>query len=778
MKKVLLLMLAMVMVISLLAGCAPKEPAEAPVETPVETPVEVNDTPLVVGYAAFSQKFSPFFGTTAYDMDAVAMTQLSLLTTDRVGGIVYNAIEGEKVGFEGTDHEYKGIADIKVDYDEAADVTTYNIKLKEGVKFSDGQEMDADDIIFNYYVYSDPTYTGSTTFYSFPIIGMTNYRENNSKAEELAVTPEELAAAMENPTDEMKAFMTEFVAGVLTDELDWVKSIYGDPNYKTYTDEHPVAKDLYAFFYAKDPNYDSAAVADEAQVLKDILAQYGDDWKTLGANYGGSEGYFAADIEGEVGRLVLKEKLAASDGTEVPNIEGIKKLGQYEVEVKSKGFDASAVYTICGIQVAPMHYYGSEDMYDYDNNKFGFTRGDLSAIEAKTTTPMGAGPYKFVDYKDKIVYYEANENYYKGAPKTKYVQLKETTDAEMIAGLGTGVIDLANPSGSKAKFDELKSYNTNKEAVGDKIVAVSVDNLGYGYIGINSKTVNVKGEQASEASKNLRKGFATVFAVHRDVAIDSYYGDAASVINYPISNTSWAAPQKSDPGYSVAYSKDVDGNDIYTESMVAEDKYAAALEAAKGFFIAAGYTFDEATGKFTAAPEGASLEYEIIVPADGIGDHPAFAILADTKTSLEKIGITLTINDPADTNVLWDTLDANTHEMWTAAWGSTIDPDMYQVYHSSNGKGLGGTDSNSYNIADPELDKFIIDARKSPDQEFRKAVYKQALDVILDWGVEIPTYQRQNLVILSPERINMDTVTPDITTYWGWMNDLELLEMK
>lgn len=776
MKKVLVLMLAMVMVISMLAGCAPKAPVETPVETPAETPA--NDTPLVVGYAAFSQKFSPFFATTAYDMDAVTMTQVSLLTTDRVGGIVYNAIEGETVGFEGTDHEYTGIADIKVDYDEAADVTTYNIKLKEGVLFSDGQEMDADDIIFNYYVYSDPTYTGSTSFYSFPIIGMVNYRENNSKAEELAVTPEELAAAMENPTDDMKAFMADFVSGVLTDELDWVKSLYGDPNYKTYTDQYPVAKDLLAFFYGIDPNYDSTTVADEAQVLSDLIAQYGDDWKTLGANYGGSEGYFAADIEGEVGNMVLRDKLAASDGTEVPNIEGIKKLGKYEVEVKSKGFDASAVYTICGIQIAPMHYYGSEAMYDYDNNKFGFTREDLSIIESKTSQPMGAGPYKFIEYKDKVVYYEASENYYKGAPKTKYVQLKETTDGEMIAGVGTGVIDLANPSGSKSKFDELKSYNSNGEAVGNKIAAVSVDNLGYGYIGINSKTVNVKGEPASEASKNLRKGFATVFAVHRDVAIDSYYGDAASVINYPISSTSWAAPQKSDPGYSVAYSKDVDGKDIYTESMVAEDKYAAALNAAVGFFKAAGYTFNDATGKFTAAPEGASLEYEIIVPADGVGDHPAFAILADTKTSLEKIGITLTINDPADTNVLWDTLDANTHEMWTAAWGSTIDPDMYQVYHSSNGKGLGGTESNSYNIADSELDRLIIEARKSPDQEFRKAVYKQALDIILDWGVEIPTYQRQNLVIFSPERINMDTVTPDITTYWGWMNDLELLEMK
>jgi peptide/nickel transport system substrate-binding protein len=512
--------------------------------------------------------------------------------------------------------------------------------------------------------------------------------------------------------------------------------------------------------------------------VADVIAQYGPDWKTLGANYGGSESYFAADIEGEVSGMVLKDKLAASDGTEVPNIEGIKKLSQTEVEVKSKGFDASAVYSICGIQVAPLHYYGDVAMYDYDNNKFGFTRGDLSGVDAKTTMPMGAGPYKFIEYKDKVVYYEANENYYKGAPKTKYLQLKETLDAEMIAGVGTGVIDVANPSGTKAKFEELKSYNSNKEVNGDKIVANSVDNLGYGYIGINSKTVNVKGEPDSEASKNLRKGFATVFAVYRDVAIDSYYGDAAAVINYPISNTSWAAPQKSDPGYEVAYAKTIEDQPIYTEGMVAEDKYAKALSAAKDFFKAAGYVYDEASGKFTAAPEGAKLDYEVIVPGDGTGEHPAFAILTDTKAALETIGITLTINDPADANLLWDTLDANTHEMWTAAWGSTIDPDMYQVYYSKNGKGLGGTDSNSYNIADPELDELIIAARKSPDQEFRKATYKQCLDLILDWGVEIPTYQRQNLVIFSPERVNMETVTPDITTYWGWMNDLELLQMK
>ena len=60
----------------------------------------------------------------------------------------------------------------------------------------------------------------------------------------------------------------------------------------------------------------------------------------------------------------------------------------------------------------------------------------------------------------------------------------------------------------------------------------------------------------------------------------------------------------------------------------------------------------------------------------------------------------------------------------------------------------------------------------------RKTVYKACLDIIIDWAVEVPSYQRQNIVAFSPERINMDTVTPDITTYWGWMSEIELIEMN
>ena len=178
------------------------------------------------------------------------------------------------------------------------------------------------------------------------------------------------------------------------------------------------------------------------------------------------------------------------------------------------------------------------------------------------------------------------------------------------------------------------------------------------------------------------------------------------------------------------------------------------------------------------APEGGKTEFEVIIPADGQGDHPSYMVLTMARDALEKIGITLIINDPADSNVLWDALDSGQQELWCAAWGSTIDPDMYQVYHGDNIVGKNGTDSNHYHINDEELNELIMEARTSDDQSFRKATYKQCLDIICDWAVEIPAYQRQNCIIFSTERINIDTLTPDITTFWGWMNDLEQVEMK
>jgi ABC-type transport system substrate-binding protein len=217
MKRFTILVLSLLVTMSMvLAACAPKdtpvveEPTEEPmveepeVEEPeVEEPTEeateeveepeeemypeqpfgenlpmepTIDTPLVVTYTEFSQKFSPFFSESGYDADVAAMTQIGLLTTDRVGGIINNAIEGETREYNGTPYEYKGAADTSVVYDEETDTTKYTAKLRVGMKFSDGEPVTADDVIFTYYTFLDPSYVGTTSLYSFDIVGLKDYQ--------------------------------------------------------------------------------------------------------------------------------------------------------------------------------------------------------------------------------------------------------------------------------------------------------------------------------------------------------------------------------------------------------------------------------------------------------------------------------------------------------------------------------------------------------------------------------------------------------------------------
>lgn len=787
MKRFLAMLLAVVMVFAL-AACgqqaAPAPAAEAPAaeapaaETPAaEAAPSANETtPLVVGYSPFNSKFSPFFSETAYDQDVQAMTQIGLLTSDRTGAIIQKGIEGETIEFNGTPYTYYGPADLTITENEDGTVY-YDFTLRNDLVFSDGEPVTIDDVIFSMYVLCDPTYDGSSTLYAQPILGMDAYRSGMESLANLIIAAGRGEGYVENEfftEDDYNAFWgaaDEAVVALAQDITDYCME-----NYASYgAVDVQSSAGLWGFSPAEN-TVESFAEA--------LWAAYGDDVFTMIGTEKAAKGLdelfpTAGDFTGK----------GVQTGESATKIEGIQKIDDYNLRIVMTKVDAVAIYQL-GVAICPLHYYGDASLYDYDNDSFGFPKGDLSIVRAKTTQPMGAGPYKFVKFENGVVYFEANENYFKGAPKIKHMNFLETTaDQDKLNGITTGTIDIGDPSFTNDNIAAIMATNSNGELTGDIITTNTVDNLGYGYIGQNAMNVNVNGEPASDASKALRKAFGTIFSVYRDVAIDSYYGDRAAVINYPISNTSWAAPRPADDGYKVAFSVDVDGNDIYTADMTAEQKYEAALQAALGWFEKAGYTVTD--GKLTAAPKGAKLEYTFWIPADGIGDHPAFMIVDEARKALETIGMTLVIKDLSNSSDLWDNLDAIQVEMWAAAWGATVDPDMYQIYYSDvangptkepgknpqGGPAQGGSNY-EYCIADPELDQIILDARASTDQAYRKAMYKAALDIVVDWAVETPTYQRQNAVLFSTERVNMATMTPDITTFYGWASEIENIELN
>lgn len=765
--------------------------------------VERSAGTLVVGYNNFNEKFSPFFATSAYDQDVTSMTQVGLLSVDRGGNIVYNGIEGETTPYNGTDYTYYGMGSLVVtqNLDGSAD---YKITLRSGVTFSDGNPVTIKDVVFSIYVLCDSDYDGSSTFYSLPVAGMGEWRTNlktdvlakwTAIADAILATYSEEAGAYvyAESTAYTQAQFDSFVAALNADEGGWAelaKDIVGkvSADYAAYatpgnTSEVGMGMEVWGFAgfengvltdsNGKTYNYangEEPTIQDYVDCLK---AAYENNLvKAAGTEK--ANGDYATYANAVAQRWIAASGKAEMGDENVNSISGITfSVEENWINVHTTEFSATTVYQL-GVTIAPMHYYGNTALWNPAEGSYGFTRGDLNGVRAKTTQPMGAGPYKFVEYKDGIVTFVSNDNYWEGTPKIKNIMFKEMSDANKLPSVAKGQIDVAEPSLNDSTVSQINKANGNNKLSREEgltVVTDLVDNNGYGYIGLNSDRVLVGTDKASEASKNLRKGIATLFAAYREYTVNSYYGPRASVIQYPISNTSWAAPQPADEGYAIAYSTDVNGAAIYTDGMTEEQRWAAAKTAMIGYLKAAGYTWDEGTSKFTAAPEGAKMSYEVIIGGDGTGNHPTYALLVKCKEVLASVGITLEITDDSDN--LFDRMEAGNVDMFVAAWGNSIDPDMYQVYHSSNATG-----SNHYRIADTTLDEKIMEARTKDDKTFRKNTYKECLDIILDWAVEIPTYQRKNCHVFNGNNVKVSTITPDTTPFWSYLAEIYKLEVN
>ena len=152
-KRILALVLAIAMCLgvgSMFAGCNPKSSA-----------VDA----FVIMTEPLDGLFNPFYYTSGPDGTIVGMTQIGMLSSKYVNGDVEVAYG---------DNEAVVVKDYEIT--ENGDTTVYTFVIKNGIKYSDGHPLTMEDVLFNYYVYLDPVYTGSSTLYSTDIVGLKEYR--------------------------------------------------------------------------------------------------------------------------------------------------------------------------------------------------------------------------------------------------------------------------------------------------------------------------------------------------------------------------------------------------------------------------------------------------------------------------------------------------------------------------------------------------------------------------------------------------------------------------
>ena len=870
-KRILALVLTVLMLastVALFSGCGGKDKSEKP-------------DAFVIMSEDFDGVFNPYFSTTGADSTIVSMTQIGMLSSKYVNGSVEVAY-GEDQATVTKDFEIS-------DYNKSKDETVYTFVLKNGIKFSDGEPLTMEDVLFNLYVYLDPSYTGSATIYSTKIKGLSEYRTQSnadSETQDEIINNQATQRAKARINELINIFMAkgktqsgyelsyedmvkeiglrkisdgykkavsgggtnktlladyEYALKLFREELndDYVaaQSVYTESEpYKS----HPFFQDEVARFMYHEgfvtikwgkkivngkqtddksviesvtANYNQADVTSKEKAIEyvynakveselhiilsawatatQLLTEYTAEAKGVILNENNKGGMKYDHISGIVSLGHTTDKTSITvNGTEYKiakehNQDGTPKNDdEYDVlQITIEGQDPKAQWNFA-FSVAPQHYYGDSAKYPVkiEENQFGVAYGQYDFMKNviqdpnKTAVPVGAGAYKATNrenddknikgtgfFANNVVYFKANTLFETVGEKIENAKIEKVRyqalpAADAINLLESGSVHYISPQLTNENYDKLVSLQN-----GGGFDFIQEKQLGYGYIGINADKIQ---------SLELRQ--AIMCAMNTATSLTYYRPGTAEQIFWTMSTVSWAYPRNEDGTldnknnkdypYIGNWSADLDGDGVM-------DGEAAARKKIQSLMSKAGVKAGDQKLKIEFTIAGAST------------DHPTFQTFIDAAALLNSMGWDITVVPDA---TALTKLSTGGLTVWAAAWGSTLDPDMYQVYHKNStasstrawGYSYLRTAGGKQEALLDELSEKIDEARETVDQDERAAIYKEAMSLLLDLAVELPVYQRSVVYAYNSDVIDPDSF-PDVSNpYSSPLDRIWELEFK
>lgn len=477
-------------------------------------------------------------------------------------------------------------------------------------------------------------------------------------------------------------------------------------------------------------------------------------------------------------------------GVPTYNADGSVASGNEVLQITINNVDPKAIWNFA-FAVAPMYYYSNQEQinaFDYETH-FGveYSSRDFMNNSVKSPSkigvPVGAGPYVASKvsggtdgvasgdfHQNGVIYYERNDNYLMGKPKIKKVRYQVVSNSRMVDSLTNGEVDFVEPNAKSETIEQLQGLS--KKGIAYK----SIKTAGYGYIGINAGKV-----------PDIEVRQAIMHAIDTSKTV-SYYKTTASPIYRSMSLASWAYPKGCEAYYpyiggqvpenldnvSPYYKEYVESNNIPAGTIINEEeqkKFITDLVESAGYTLNANSVYQNGSNV---------LKYTFTIAGE-VTDHPAWNALYLAGQFLNECGFEITVT--TDSNAL-KKLSTGGLTVWAAAWGSTIDPDMYQVYHrdstatSTLNWGYRQIKLNVGNKYDTELSivndlsDLIEQGRETIDQDERARIYSDALDKVMELAVELPTYQRDDLFAYNINKIDQNSLTPDkdLSPYNGLTN--------
>jgi peptide/nickel transport system substrate-binding protein len=286
--------------------------------------------------------------------------------------------------------------------------------------------------------------------------------------------------------------------------------------------------------------------------------------------------------------------------------------------------------------------------------------------------PIGTGPFRFVEWvTDEKIVVQANPQYFEHRPNLDriiYRIIPETALSEM--EILTRGID----------YSGINPYQFSRMSQVPFLRAFSQPSLGYTYIGYNLK---------NGLFQDKRVRLAFTYAINREEIVQYVLYGLGTVATGPFPNHLW---------YANPHVKPIPYDPQKARELLAE----------------AGWR--DTNGDGILDKEGKPFRFTLITNS-GNDTRKDVGVLAQRQ--LREIGIDVTFELYEWSVFLKNFINAKHFDACILGWGLSVDPDAYEIWHSSQiEKGF-----NFVSYRNPEIDRLWEEGRREYDIEKRKRLY-------------------------------------------------------
>lgn len=470
---------------------------------------------------------------------------------------------------------------------------------------------------------------------------------------------------------------------------------------------------------------------------------------------------FEFDQEAKTINITLKDDLKWSDGEPLttedvlysyevighPEYTGVRYGATFANIVGMEAYHNGEADTISGItvtddknisieyiEVNPSILQSGGGIWGYPMPKHQLENVAISEMASSPEirqNPVGAGPFRVKSIvPGESVEFEANEYYWKGAPKLDNVVLEVVAPATIVQEMEAGRYDVASMPTDQ--------YDTYKDL--ENISLLGREELAYTYIGFKlghwdeAQGKNVSDPDAKMADVNLRKAMA--YAIDNDaIAVEFYQGlreNAKAMIP---------------PVFQDFMNPDVEG-------------FSYDPEKAAELLDEAGYVDTNDDG-FRETPEGEELVINFASMAGGATAEPIAQYYIQEWQGIG-LNVQLATGRLIEFQAFYDMVEADDEQIdiYQAAWGTGHDPNPTDLY--------GEFASFNYpRYVNEENEEILakINSAEAFDPEFKFAAYQEWQAHMFENVPVIPTLWRKELFAVN-ERVKNYDITYGTTDGW------------